>query len=145
MGFFDKVKELAIKAKCATGFHAGTFVRVSGAPECHYEKVCPDCYEHLEQKQHSYGDSVYLNHGSCMKTSLCVHCDAIKEKVVHEAYRNLGVDDYCNVKEECVRCHDVKVKKKEHLWSEDRRDEHSIHESCRRCHEKRSRSKTSFR
>jgi hypothetical protein len=145
MGFFDKVKELAVKAKCATGFHAGKFVRVPDAPECHYEKTCPDCYEHLNDFRHAYGPSEYVESWTCKQISVCKHCEEKKEKVVHEHYEKVEVDDYCNVKERCIRCRDERVAKKEHSWYESGRDDHAFHETCSRCRETRTRAKTSFK
>jgi hypothetical protein len=145
MGFFEKVKEFATKAKCATGFHAGKFVHVADAPQCHVEKTCPDCYEHLTEKRHSYGDPEYLESWKCEKTRVCNHCAEKSVKVVHERYEVIEIDDYCNVKERCVRCRDTKLGKKEHQWYESGRTDHGIEETCSRCRETKSRAKTSFK
>ncbi|MBF4558930.1 MULTISPECIES: hypothetical protein [Pseudomonas] len=144
MGFFDKIKELALKAKCATGFHAGNFVKVANGPACHFEKTCPDCYEHVTKKEHRYGNGVYTEFSSCEKSWACEYCDHVKKKIEHEGYRDAGMDDNCRVKEECTRCRHTKVEKENHSWHEASRTEDTIVLWCVRCKKEKTRPKNSF-
>lgn len=50
MGFWDSIKNAAIKAKCGVGIHGGVFKTPDGKPECHLEKTCPDCNTIIEKK-----------------------------------------------------------------------------------------------
>lgn len=144
MGFFDKVKSMAMKAKCATGFHAGSFTSIHGEPKCRLEKTCPDCFEHVTKTSHKYGDwENYKRHGSCTKERHCVYCDEVDTKVIHEGYVRKGLDDYCTVIEECSRCGDRKKGKEEHMWHKNPgkyEDDHIV-ETCVRCHKERTRAK----
>ena len=49
MGFFDKVKSVAMKAKCGAGIHGGDYHNVEGKPKCYFEKTCPDCKEIIKK------------------------------------------------------------------------------------------------
>lgn len=105
MGLFDKIKNIATKVKCATGFHAGTFTHIDGKPECFFEKTCPDCNKYVTKKNHKYsGWEDYKNPRSCFKEHHCIHCDHKDTKEFHQGYIKKGHDDYCTIIEECRRC-----------------------------------------
>ena len=133
MGFFDKVKELALKAKCGVGIHGGEYSKVSSGPACLYEKTCPDCFDHLTKHKHEYDEFSYRNHHNCTMSRHCVHCghEDLKEK--HQGFTDAGMDDFCRVKEKCIRCDFTKVKKESHSWTEVSRTDTDKTMSCIRC------------
>jgi hypothetical protein len=146
MGFFDKVKAAAIKAKCATGFHAGEYAAIEGKPECHFEKTCPDCNKYLTLFKHQfYAEPEYEKAGSCIKAVKCEFCDHIHRETDHVEYTVVGQDDYCRTKERCVRCSHEKVGDAKHSWVRlyDGENETVIY-MCSRCDKKESRKKTKF-
>ncbi|MFJ4445598.1 hypothetical protein ACIPZ8_26380 [Pseudomonas sp. NPDC089422] len=133
MGFFDKVKELALKAKCGVGIHGGEYSKVSNGPACLYEKTCPDCFDHLTKHMHEYGEFSYRNHHNCTMSRHCVHCDHEDLKEKHQGFTDAGMDDFCRVKEKCIRCDFTKVKKESHSWIEVSRTDTDKTMSCIRC------------
>lgn len=133
MGFFDKVKALAIKAKCGVGFHAGDFVRAKGGPECKYEKNCPDCGEYVTKHEHAYGEPSYRNHHTCMMVKVCRHCAHENSFEKHEGYVDMGKDDVCKIKEKCIRCGHTQVKREDHTWYEVSRNETHKTLECLNC------------
>ncbi|HMY00244.1 MAG TPA: hypothetical protein PKC44_10775 [Agitococcus sp.] len=114
------IKELANKAKCATGFHAGSFQKVEGKPECYREKICPNCLELITEQKHQFPEvsSVdYDDYGSCKKTLKCLHCT--HEKYVHDHYgfSPVGTNGYCEQIEKCTRCKEERnTHTKVHSW-----------------------------
>lgn len=117
MGWLDKVKEVATKAKCATGFHAGDFTQVAGKPKCHLEKTCPDCNKHIEHFAHEIINSEqYDQPSSCVITSKCKHCEFTRSKEVHESFYTVGKDSYCRIKERCSRCGHTRIGREDHTW-----------------------------
>ncbi|UZM95241.1 MULTISPECIES: hypothetical protein [Pseudomonas putida group] len=133
MGFFDKVKELALKAKCGVGIHGGDYTKASGGPACLYEKTCPDCFDHLTKHKHEYGDFSYKNHHTCTMIRHCVHCAHEDNKVKHEGFAEMGMDDFCKIKEKCIRCGFSQVKKESHTWTEVSRTDTHKRMECFRC------------
>lgn len=133
MGFFDKVKELALKAKCGVGLHGGDYSRVANGPACLYEKTCPDCHEHITKYQHEYGEAKYKNHHTCTKVRHCKHCNHEHSEIEHEGYADMGIDDFCKVKEKCIRCGHSQVKREEHVWTEEHRTDTHKTLRCVRC------------
>lgn len=103
MGLWDAIKKAAVTAKCATGWHAGTYTPVSGEPKCHLEKTCPDCGKHLTTTKHNYTDWRYISSGKCDMERTCTYCNKKEFKVKHD-YRVIGKDKECHVIESCTRC-----------------------------------------
>ena len=54
MGFWDSIKNAAIKAKCGVGIHGGNYKLIDGET-CKYSKLCPDCDRTIQTEQHKYG------------------------------------------------------------------------------------------
>lgn len=104
MGFFDSVKAMAVKAKCATGLHAGEFTKVKDEPECHLGKTCPDCEKYIEKLKHEYSDWKYTNEDDCEQARECVYCQEVETKTVHADYEESGKDSDCCVILKCQRC-----------------------------------------
>jgi len=145
MGLFDSIKSLAIKAKCATGFHSGTFERVNGKPECYFEKTCPDCNKLVTTHKHAFPDTVdYDNHHSCTKTYTCAHCKIERREEKHEQYKEISKDSYCRWKERCVRCGHERLGQEDHDWTKAAggtyEDQHEKY-FCSRCHKEETRRK----
>jgi len=118
MGFWDKVKSVANSAKCMTGWHAGEYTSISGKPECHMEKTCPDCNEYVTKKKHKYSNWKYTNNSysqPCDSIRDCIHCDLQESKVIHEYEKN-GKDSNCRIIEKCKRCGDKKTGSASHNW-----------------------------
>ena len=81
MGFFDKVKSVAMKAKCGAGIHGGDYHNVEGKPKCYFEKTCPDCKEIIKKNEHKFGKATYIKENSCKQEKTCIvqlsaHCVA---------------------------------------------------------------------
>lgn len=135
MSFFNKIKELAVKAKCATGFHSGEFTPIVGKPECNLGKTCPDCNEYIKEIQHKYHPwDDYKQSKSCIKERKCKHCEYINKKTIHEGYQQKKIDDRCNVIMSCVRCGDLRKDGKSHSWH---KHSGSLGTSCVRCDQKK--------
>lgn len=118
MGFWDKVKSVANSAKCMTGWHAGEYSHISGKPECHLEKTCPDCNEYVTKKKHKFSDWKYTNNSSskpCDSIRDCIHCDIQETKEIHQHEKN-GKDSNCRVIEKCKRCGDEQLGSESHNW-----------------------------
>jgi len=151
MGFLDKVTnkvtELAKKAKCATGFHAGTFVPINGQPKCHKEKTCPDCGNHVTAIEHKFPDwkSVeYKEYRSCLKKRKCEYCQHEERKEIHEGFENTWKkDDYCFEIEICTRCEHKKRGSEKHIWEKKigNYDDDTVTEYCIDCRKERTRKK----
>lgn len=144
MGFFDNLKKVAIKAKCGVGIHSGEFKKTNGKT-CQYEKICADCGKYLTKEIHQYGRAEYKSLHECIKIQKCTNCGHEKEFTNHEEFREIAVDDYCNVKVECKRCSFQKLDGKQHNWFiDDITDTHNIYK-CTKCGEKDFRQKTNFK
>ncbi len=65
MGLWDKIKDVALSAKCMTGWHAGEYSHIEGEPECYLGKICPDCGEYITKFNHKFGTSEYLHEYQC--------------------------------------------------------------------------------
>ncbi len=118
MGFWDSVKNAAIKAKCTVGIHAGEYTHISGKPLCHVEKTCPDCNKYISNIHHNFSEPEYENPISCVQIAHCIHCNEEKRKTVHEAYERLGYDKdgSCRATEQCVRCRHTRKGDEHHSW-----------------------------
>lgn len=139
MGFFDKVKELALKAKCGVGIHGGDYTKSKKGPACLFEKTCPDCLERITKSKHEYGEFAYKNHHTCTMIRHCVHCNHENSKEKHEGFADMGMDDFCKIKEKCIRCGYSQVKKESHSWFEESRTETHSKRVCTRCRKTESR------
>lgn len=115
MGFWDKVKSVAISAKCMTGWHAGDYKHIDGKPLCFLGKTCPDCGEYVTKNNHTYNEWQYKNYNSCDAIRECVHCGSIESSVRHN-YERQGKDSNCRVIEVCKRCNDKKLGSTDHNW-----------------------------
>lgn len=140
MGFFDKIKSAAKKAKCKTGFHAGVFSTPEGSPACYFEKTCPDCSKLVTKFKHSYPKSweeAPYDHSSgvgCTRIQKCDHCNEIEKRVVHESYRKLGVNGRCEKIIACRRCGHEKKDGYEHNFVREGSDENgNIIMKCLKC------------
>lgn len=136
MGFFDKIKELALKAKCGVGMHAGDYAKAVNGPACLLEKTCPDCFEHVTKHKHEHGEFSYKNHHTCTMIRNCVHCNHEDSKVKHEDFVDMGRDDFCKVQEKCTRCGFTQVKKEDHYMTEVSRNDTHKTLSCIRCNKR---------
>ena len=116
MGLFDIIKNTAIKAKCAAGFHAGEFMPIDEKPECNIEKYCPDCNKHIQGFRHEFSEEEYVNSYSCKMQKKCIYCDEVKERVVHGSFQEIDKDDYCRIKERCTRCNLERTGNTKHDW-----------------------------
>lgn len=100
MGFWDSIKNAAIKAKCGVGIHGGNYKLIDGET-CKYSKLCPDCNRTIQKEQHKYGEESYKYDFKCTTVKKCIDCGAEQEGERHERFVEIAVDDYCNVKERC--------------------------------------------
>lgn len=144
MGFFDKVKDLALKAKCGVGIHGGSYSQAVNGHACLFEKTCPDCGGHITKHEHAYDEAQYKNHHTCTKVKYCRHCNHEHSYLEHERFESMGVDDFCKVKEKCIRCGSTQVKKEEHVWAELRRTDTQKTMQCVRCNKTETRQLTSY-
>jgi hypothetical protein len=138
MGFFDKVKELALKAKCGVGMHAGEYSLATIGPACLLEKTCPDCFEYLTKNSHSYGEDSYKDDHSCIRVRYCKHCNHEDSKTQHAGFSAIGRDDFCKVQEECNRCGFLQAKKEDHNMVEVSRSETHKTMECANCNKRES-------
>ena len=136
MGFWDKVKSVASSAKCLTGWHGGEYAPIPGKPECHVEKTCPDCHEHVTSVKHKYGDWEYIKFGECRAFHECVYCGEQETSVRHQ-YEKKGKDASCREIERCTNCGDEKLGRAKHNWVEILGHEVSIQgkRKCKDCGE----------
>lgn len=122
MTLWQSVKNIAMKAKCGLGFHAGDFAKVDGRPECYREKTCPDCAELLKKEVHAYPaawENAAYDYGSnlkCAKKQACIHCAKVETRQVHEGFTRVGVNARCRTVEACVRCGEEKLGDEEHSF-----------------------------
>ena len=119
MGFWDSLKTAATKAKCAVGIHAGEFKHISGKPQCHVEKTCPDCDKYISDKMHKFSNLEYEAPGSCVQKASCIHCNEEVRRTVHEGFERIGYgkDGSCRVTEQCVRCSFARKGEEHHSWN----------------------------
>lgn len=143
MGFFDKVKSVAMKAKCGAGIHGGDYHNVEGKPKCYFEKTCPDCKEIIKKNEHKFGKATYIKEDSCKQEKTCMHCGHIEKLVKHAEYKQIGVDDRCNVKEQCIRCGDKRVHGTKHSWEKNPTNYNSNTDTfwCIKCGKEETRAK----
>lgn len=144
MGLFDSIKNIAVKAKCAVGFHAGEFKHIPGEPACHYGKTCSDCNKFVTLFKHKFQDNVdYVNSDSCTKQYRCSHCDFFKETTEHEGYTKTSKDSYCKWKLQCTRCKHEKAGEIDHYWLRDpgSYDDENEQYTCYHCNKKEIRKK----
>jgi hypothetical protein len=115
MGLWDKVKSVALSAKCMTGWHAGEYEHVEGKPLCFLGKTCPDCGEYVTKNKHAYNEWEYFSYDSCNAQRNCIHCNHIEQAVQHQ-YKEQGKDESCRIIEVCQRCGDKKIGSAKHNW-----------------------------
>lgn len=118
MSFWNKLKSVAMTAKCLTGWHAGVYTPIEGKPECNLEKICPDCDSYVTKKKHTFSIWRYtnnINSDPCDSIRDCVHCGFQEEKIIHE-YKKNGKDSSCRIIEKCTRCKDEKLGSESHDW-----------------------------
>ena len=115
MGFWDKVKSVAVSAKCMTGWHAGTYTHIDGEPLCHLGKTCPDCNEYVTKIVHKFSEWEYLDYGKCDAKRSCIHC-AYEEYGVQHDYEEQGKNSDCRIIEICTRCGDEQLGRENHNW-----------------------------
>ena len=141
-----QIKELANKAKCAAGFHAGVLQKVEGKPECYKEKICPNCSELINESKHQYPDLKSLDYdeyGSCKKTLRCLHCQFEKYKIDHHGFSHVGFNGKCEEIEKCARCNEEKTSfLSVHEWVKVGINGHCEEiEKCARCKKERNAGK----
>ena len=115
MGFWDKVKSVAVSAKCMTGWHAGDYEHIKGKPLCHMGKTCPDCKKYVTTMKHEYNDWKYLTYDKCDSVKECIHCGH-KESEVRHTFEENGKDSNCKVIKICSRCNLKEVGGARHEW-----------------------------
>ena len=117
MAFLDTLKKVAISAKCKAGWHAGEWKHIPGKPECHLEKICPDCGKHVTTEKHKYGKWEYVRPDKCDSVRACIYCGSKQMKVI-QLYQNLvGKDLNCRVIEKCIRCgYERTTAREKHTW-----------------------------
>lgn len=115
MGFWDNVKELAVGAKCAVGWHEGEYGHIKGKPQCYLGKTCPDCGKWVTKEEHIYSGWEYIDYGKCDSIKSCIHCK-YQEREIRHNYKKEGKDSNCIIIEVCSRCRDKKLGKTEHNW-----------------------------
>ncbi|EKN4209740.1 hypothetical protein ACOZ7A_002314 [Yersinia enterocolitica] len=144
MGLWDNIKNAALKAKCAVGVHGGSY-QLNDGESCKYSKLCPDCSSVIQTEKHLLGNEEYKFEHQCVTIRKCSRCDLEKEGEKHEEYVEIAVDDYCNVKERCVRCYAERIHGKKHSWwPRDSTETHHLYE-CSVCGAKKEERKTNFR
>ncbi len=146
MGFLDTIKNAALKVKCAAGFHGGSYTPIEGLPKCNLEKDCPDCGKHITVVEHSFPEEKYKNAHSCVKSTSCIHCGEVSERMDHENYEEIDIDDHCRVKERCTRCNHEKTGNVRHTWAKNAHNSTDTHVEywCVRCSKSEMREKKSF-
>ena len=118
MGFWDKVKSVAVSAKCIAGWHAGEYTHIQGKPECHTEKTCPDCEKYVTKQIHKFTDWKFTNNSMnnpCDSIRNCIHCNH-QEQMIRHQYEKNGKDSNCRIIEKCKRCGDEKLGSESHNW-----------------------------
>lgn len=146
-GVLDTVKSAALKAKCATGLHAGNFQPVVGKPKCNLEKTCPDCDKRVTKVNHKFDEYKYVHNHKCEISRSCIHCNEIETSEKHQEFKEIAIDDYCRPKEECVRCRTQRIGKEKHSWTKSSitsPSESTVEWWCTRCKKTEMRDKTSF-
>lgn len=139
MGFWDSIKNAAIKAKCGVGIHGGVFKTPDGKPECHLEKTCPDCNTIIEKKEHKYNfewDEAPFDIYSklrCTRIQSCIFCGEVAKKEVHGEYKKLGVNASCQVVMACTNCGHEKTDGYEHVFLREGVEDGKIIMKCVNC------------
>lgn len=142
MGFFDTLKCLATKAKCLTGFHAGSFKPIEGKPECHVEKTCPDCGEYITSYQHRFADWLYVYMDFCDQERVCNLCGTREQRKEHH-YQVVGIDDRSYEQLQCNRCNERQQGHEKHSWGGWSKQGDKAIRICSRCGAGESRNLTS--
>ncbi|MBS6058452.1 hypothetical protein [Mixta calida] len=144
MGLWDSIKNAALKAKCTIGIHGGSYKVIEGET-CKYSKVCPDCHETIKTEKHQFGNAEYKFEYKCVTVKKCLKCGIEQEGEKHEQYVDIDVDDYCNVKQRCMRCHSERVHGKQHSWfSDGSTDTHHLYK-CLKCGASSEKRKVNFK
>lgn len=135
MGFWDAVKSVATSAKCATGWHAGSWEHDIGNPECHKKKVCPDCNKLVKTKKHQFSSWEKQSYSTCNSNRTCNHCGHIEAEIRHD-YNPIGKDENCHIIEKCKDCGDKKTGRADHEWVTLFNHEMKVNgkRKCKRCH-----------
>jgi len=81
MGLWDTVKNLAMSAKCMTGWHGGEYEHIQGKPKCFLGKTCPDCGEYVTKNKHKFGSWEYITYGKCDAVRKCNYCKLDEKKM----------------------------------------------------------------
>lgn len=99
----NSIKKAAVSTKCLAGVHGGEFKPAVGKPACNMEKTCPDCRQHLEKINHTFGEVQYEKDNSCKVIAVCVYCqkESRKEDLHHEWYTDTSRDATYRF---CLRC-----------------------------------------
>ena len=122
MGFWDSVKDVALKAKCGLGFHDGKMAPTPGKPACHLSMTCADCHKLIETKQHSFprqwsdADFDWTSNVGCMRIQRCTLCEEQLSQVEHEGYYTAGKNASCREVKKCPRCGHEKLGDEDHSW-----------------------------
>lgn len=134
MSFWSLLKDVALSAKCATGWHAGDWRHIPGRPECSFEKTCPDCHKHVTTKKHVYNDWRKINYSTCNSVRECIHCGSTEENVIHE-FENHGKDEHCHLIRKCRDCGVKERGREDHEWIKlfDHELKSGGQRKCRRC------------
>ena len=115
MGFWDKVKDVAIAAKCMTGWHGGEYEHIQGRPLCYLGKTCPDCHEYITKTKHDFTEWEYKSYSNCDAVRECIHCQAQEASVIH-TYEETGKDSNCRIIKICSRCGKQELGSTQHDW-----------------------------
>lgn len=116
MNFLAKIKNITISAKCLSGWHSGSYLRMKNKPQCHLEKTCPDCGKYIAKKDHAFTRWKHVNELTCNAERECIHCNHIETKMMH-GYERVGKNPVnCKVIRHCVRCNDKQIGQAEHNW-----------------------------
>jgi len=138
MGLWDKVKSVAMSAKCMTGWHAGEYTSIEGKPKCNLEKTCPDCNKYMTKISHKMSSWNYLFDRKCDAVCHCIHCNFEVIEVRHN-YHEVRQGTECRYIDTCDRCGDMKQSKIRHNYEERGKDSNCrIIEVCKDCGDKKS-------
>lgn len=144
MGLWDSIKNAALKAKCSVGIHGGVYKIIEGET-CKYSKVCPDCNETQKTEKHRLGKAEYKFEYKCIMVKKCLTCGAEQEAEKHEEYVDVDIDDFCNVKQRCVRCNSERIHGKKHTWSSNGSTATHNLMICQKCGAKSEEKKVNFK
>jgi len=127
MSFWDKIKDIAMSAKCMTGWHGGNYTPIKNKPQCNLEKTCPDCGEYVTTIKHKFSDwkfpnryapvtSMYEAKFICQAEKKCIFCDKVEHKIIHNLYED-GKNSNCKIIKKCKYCSHEELGATKHNWS----------------------------